>query len=152
MALNTEEFLQTTTQEALDDHLEPWPAGEWLAQITDIAVSDFEFKKGDRIGETGYRMIVKYEAQDAQVVEICERDKVSVSDSILLDVTPDGNGLDFGKGKNIGLGRLRTATGQNVPGQEWSPMMLKGQPVKVSIKHEIYEDRPVARVKDVAAP
>ena len=152
MALNTEEFLQTTTTEALDDHLEPWPVGEWLALLVDFSIDTFEYKKGDRAGETGYRMVVKYEAQDEEVRIICERDKVTLSDSILLDVTPDGNGLDFGKGKNIGLGQLRSATGQNVPGQEWSPLMLKGQPVKINVKHEIYEDRPIARVRGVTAP
>lgn len=152
MPLNTEEFLQTTTSEALDDHLEPCPQGDWLAIVGKPAIYDFVYKTGDRTGETGYRMSIKYAIQDQAVFDHCDRDKVSVVQSILLDLTEDGNGLDMGKGKNIGLGQLREALGQNKPGEDWSPAMLEGQPVKVQVKAGVYEDRVTADVKGVTAP
>jgi len=152
MALNTEEFLQTTTDSALDDHLEPCPPGEWLALVGKPAIYDFVYSKGDHQGETGYRMSIKYQIQDQAVFDICDRDKVSVTQSILLDLTEDATGLDMGKGKNIGLGQLRAALGQNKPGEAWSPAMLEGQPVKVKVKAGVYEDRVTAEVAAVTAP
>lgn len=152
MGLNTEEFLQTTTADALDDHLEPCPPGEWLAIVGKPAIYDFVYKSGDRKGETGYRMSIKYTIQDQEVKDHCERDVVSVTASILLDLTEDATGLDMGKGKNIGLGAIRTALGQNSPGDEWSPAMLEGQPIRVKVAAGIYEDRVTAEVKGVTAP
>ncbi len=152
MGLNTEEFLQTTTEAALDDHLEPCPPGEWTAVTGKPAIYDFVFQKGDRVGETGFRMTVKYTIQDQEVKDHCERDVVSVTASILLDMTDDNTGLDMGKGKNIGLGALRSALGQNVPGAAWSPAMIEGQPIKVKIKAGVYEERVTAEVAAVTAP
>lgn len=59
--------------------------------------------------------------------------------SIFLDITPEG-GLDLSKGKNIGLGQLREALGQNNPGTAWSPGMLKGGVAKITIKHRPADD------------
>lgn len=150
--LNTEEFLQTTTDSELDDHLEPCPPGEWLAVTGKPEIHDFVFAKGDRIGETGYRMTVKYTIQDQEVLDHCQREVVSVTQSVLLDLTEDGTGLDMGKGKNIGLGQIRTALGQNEPGQAWSPAMIEGQPIKVKVKGDIWDERPTAKVSAVTAP
>lgn len=150
--LNTEEFLQTTTSSELDDHLEPCPPGEWLAITGKPAIHDFIFSKGDRVGEKGYRMTIQYVIQDQAVLDHCQREKVSVTASILLDLTEDGTGLDMGKGKNIGLGQIRTALGQNEAGAEWSPAMIEGQPIKVKVKADIYEERATAKVSAVTAP
>ena len=43
----------------------------------------------------------------------------------------------MGKGKNVALGRLREALGQNTPGKPWSFGMLVGQVAKVAVKHRI---------------
>lgn len=152
MALNTEEFLQTTTEAALDDHLDPCPPGEWLAMASAPEIKDFEFKKGDRIGETGYRMVIKWEIQDEEARRLVDREKLTVTQSILLDITEDGTGLDMGKGKNIGLGQIRTALGQNTPGASWSPAMITGQPAKLKVKADMYLDRVTAEVVAVTAP
>lgn len=150
--LNTEELLQTTTEQTLDDYLEPCPPGEWLGVAGKPEVASFTYKKGERAGETGYQMVLRWEIQDQEVKEKLDRDRVTVRHSFILDVTPDGNGLDMGKGKNISLGQLRTAFGQNVPGQTWSPNMIEGQPAKLQVKAGIYNDRVTAEVTNVAAP
>jgi hypothetical protein len=152
MTFNTEEFLQTTTEEVLDDHLDPCPAGEWLAIASAPEVADFEYKKGDRKGETGYRMIIKWDIQDEGAKSLVDRDKVTVTQSILLDLTEDGSGLDMGKGKNIGLGQIRTALGQNEAGAEWSPSMISGQPAKIQVKADVYQGRTTAQVVAVTTP
>lgn len=151
MTLNTEEFLQTTTDAALDDHLDPCPEGEWLAMAGKPEIKDFVYQRGERQGETGYRMVVKWDIQDQEAKEAVERDTLSVTQSILLDLTPDGTGLDMGKGKNIGLGQIRTALGQNTPGSAWSPAMIEGQMAKVKVKAGVYNDRVTAEVAAVTA-
>lgn len=152
MTLNTEEFLQTTTDAALDDHLDPCPPGEFLAIAGKPEIKDFEYKRGDHVGETGYRMVVKWDIQDEEAKKSVDRETLSVTQSILLDLTSDGTGLDMGKGKNIGLGQIRTALGQNSPGAPWSPAMIEGQPAKLKIKAGVYLDRVTAEVGAVTAP
>lgn len=152
--LNTDEFLQTTTEETLDDFLEPCSVGEFLFICGKPAINSFTYKKGERTGETGYQMVVRLECQDDGVKKQLGRETVRVRHSVLLDVTEDGNGLDMGKGKNIGLGQIRTALGQNVPGQAWSPNMIEGQPIKAKITHEVdpRTSKVFANVAGVAAP
>lgn len=150
--LNTEEFLQTTTEDVLDDHLDPCPAGDWLCIAGKPEIKDFIFKTGDREGEQGFRMVVKWDVQDEEAKKAVDREKLSVTQSVLLDVTDSGDGLDMGKGKNIGLGAIRTALGQNKPGAPWSPAMIEGQPAKVTVKADVYKDRITAQVAGVNAP
>lgn len=152
MGINTEEFLNSTYEGVLDDHLDPCPQGDYLFLAGKPAVADFEYKSGEKKGETGFRMIIKWECQDEAVKQQLGRETVTVTQSLLLDVTPDGNGLDMGKGKNIGLGQIRTALGQNTPGQPWSPAMIEGQLAKLNIKHRVYEDRVLAEVAGVKSP
>lgn len=152
MTINPEEFLQTTTEVALDDVIDPCPPGEHLCIAGKPEVATFTYKKGENEGQTGYRMIIKWDVQDEAVKQQLDRSKVTVTQSVLLDVTPDGNGLDFSKGKNIGLGQIRTALGQNTPGQPWSPVMIEGQPAKVKVKAGVYNDRVTAEVSGVTAP
>ena len=150
--LNTEEFLQTTTEEALDDHLDPCPAGDFLCIAGKPEIRDFIFKSGDRKDEQGFRMVIKWDVQDEEAKKAVDREKLSVTQSVLLDLTPAGDGLDMGKGKNIGLGAIRSALGQNAPGAPWSPNMIEGQPATVSVKAGIYNDRLTAEVSGVKAP
>jgi hypothetical protein len=149
--LNTETFLQTTTEAVLDDHLDPCPPGEWLAIASAPEIKDFEFKKGDHVGETGYRMVIKWDVQDEAAKTAVDREKLTVTQSVLLDVTEDGTGLDMGKGKNIGLGQIRTALGQNTPGAAWSPAMIEGQAAKIKVVAEMYLDRVTANITAVTA-
>lgn len=151
MTINTEEFLQTTTDSVLDDHLDPCPEGEWLAMAGKPDVRTFEYKSGDRAGETGYRMVIKWDVQDQEAKAAVDRETLSVTQSVLLDLTDDGTGLDMGKGKNIGLGQIRTALGQNTPGSAWSPAMIEGQVAKLKVKAGVYQDRITAEVAAVTA-
>lgn len=152
MPLNTEEFLQTTTETSLDEFLDPCPPGDRLAIAGKPEVHTFVYKKGEHAGEEGYRMTIKWAIQDEEVKRVLDRENVSVTQSILLDVTPDGAGLDMGKGKNVNLGQIRGAMNQNVPGQVWGPAMIEGQPAILNIKAGVYNDRPTAEVVNVKAP
>jgi hypothetical protein len=72
----------------------------------------------------------------------------SVSQSLMLDMTESG-ALAVGTNKNVNLGRLREALGQNVSGRPWSPNMLQGQVARISVKHRLWEDKTFAEVKGV---
>lgn len=65
--------------------------------------------------------------------------KNTVRQSLFLDLTPEGY-LDVSKGKNVQLGQLRDALGQNDPQRPWGPNMLKGQAAKVTVKHRMADD------------
>lgn len=147
MSIDTAQFLSMTTDEALDTKITPCPPGEWQAMIGDIEIADYQRKDGT----TGYRLVVPWEIQDEGVKSELGRDTVKVTDSIFLDMNADGTALDMSKGKNIGLGRLREALGQNTPGEPWGPAMLQGQVAVVEVVHEVYKGNPVANIKAVRA-
>lgn len=139
-----EMFLNVTTNEANATTLEPIPEGEYIATIKEVKPR----QSGDYV-----LLDVVWTIDDAALAEQLGRKSVTVRQSIFLDITETG-GLATGKGKNVGLGRLREAVGQNRPGQPWSPGMLAGAgPCRITVKHrtnddgsQIYED-----VRQVAA-
>jgi hypothetical protein len=126
-------FLDATVEGQLDTTLIPCPIGEFQAQISKIDVRPWTGKND--LTKSGVALDVQWEIQDQGVKDTCQRDKVTVKQGIMLDLTEDGKGLDMGKGKNIGLGRLREAVGLNNPGQPFAFNMLPGQMAKVSVNH-----------------
>jgi hypothetical protein len=67
---------------------------------------------------------------------------------------PDGTisgGIDNSKGKNNGQRIYRDATGLNKPGEPFSWQQTQGRPVKVRIKHEMYNGNVVEKVAGVFA-
>jgi len=76
------------------------------------------------------------------------RDKLTVRLQLPLDVTPSGT-LDFGPNKNIRLGQLRDALGQNVPG--WTPNLLRGAgPFIGKVTHRADKNDPTKKYAEVA--
>lgn len=109
----------------------PVPEGEFNAVID---------KKEIRNTAKGQVILdVTWKIDDAEVAEVTGMANPTVRQSIFLDVSENGS-LDFGKGKNIALGRLREALGQNQSGQPWGFGLLLGQVAKVRIKHRIVRD------------
>ena len=127
-------FMSAVYEEANDTKRTPCPAGEFQAMIDKVEPKSGTIGKGERQGQTWAGLNVSYSIQDPSVLALVGRDKVVVTDLIMLDLTPSG-GLDMSTGKNIGLGRLREACNLNQKGQPFSPMMLNGRFVKVSVKH-----------------
>src|SRR5688572_23503878 len=56
------------------------------------------------------------------VAEMTGRDKAYARYKGFVDLTPEG--WDWGKGKNVTVGALREAVGQNADGQNWKLAML----------------------------
>jgi hypothetical protein len=135
-------FLDAVTTAASSTQALPVPVGEYTAIVKDVKGRTWQSKDGSA---SGLALDIVYEIDDENVKKLLERPTVTVRQSIMLDTTEQGT-LDNGKGKNVQLGRLREAVGQNVPGQPWAPRMLVGQPLRVAVSHEMYNDAPVAKV------
>ena len=114
-------FLNETVQGANATTFEPIPEGEYLAVVAsgDKAVTVRQTEKGSVI------LDVTWEIQDAELAEQLGRQTLTVRQSVFLDMT-EQNTLDRGKGKNVSLGRLRSALNQNDPNKPWAFGHLKG--------------------------
>jgi len=129
-------FEQTTT-EVNDTKIIPIPEGEYLAVIEKAETATWQSRDGTK---SGIRLDVHYLIDDEAAKAATGREKLSVRQGIMLDLTEDGRGLDMGKGKNVGLGRLREATGLNVPGQPFAMAMIPGRLVKIKVTQRAGDD------------
>jgi hypothetical protein len=97
-------------------------------------VDDVKFRTG--VSEKGSWSILDlfWLVDDPVQKEKTKRDVIRVRQSVFLDFSSPGV-LDMSKGKNIQLGRLREAVGQNIDGAPWAPSMLKGAAARIKVKH-----------------
>lgn len=137
-------FMSSTSEGEMSTEMIPVPVGEYQAVVKKVATRSGSSEKGDWAV-----LDVTWSIDDAEVTAVTGMDSPSVRQSIFLDVSESG-GLDLGKGKNVGLGRLREALGQNT-GAAWSPSMLEGNVATVMVEHRLYEGRTFADVKNVSA-
>jgi len=136
-----DQFMSSTIDQPLETERKLCPAGEYKATIDDFTREAFQaigftYKKGPRAGEEGTftKFNVPFVIDDAKVQSTLGMDKVVVYQSITLDLD-DSNQLQWGVNKNIDLGKLRKAVGQNNSGP-WSPGNLRGAgPVIVKVVH-----------------
>lgn len=134
-------FMQQTIDAPLEDELKLVDPGEYKAMIDDFDSSyveqiEFEYKKGQRAGQQGSMtkfncpFVIDSPEQQAKL----NRDKIVVSKQIILDIDQTGN-LDFGTNKNVPLGQIRTAVGQQQT-KPWGLANLRGSgPVMVRVEH-----------------
>lgn len=148
MTFNAAEFMNTTFEQSLDTRVLPCPEGTWRAQITDVEAREIEIKNGENAGQKRVVMDVTYEVVDEQPKLDTGRDSVKLRQGIFLDLT-DSGGLDFSKGKNVRLGKLREAALQNTDGSPWAPSMLKGVVVLIEVTHRLHEGDTFDDVKKV---
>lgn len=127
-AFNPESFMNSTVNDANSTQYEQVPEGEFQASIDTVT---------PRTTTTGKALLnVKWKVDDEGVRTQTGMAEPGVFQTVWLDVTESG-GLDFAKGKNVQLGKLRDALGQNAPGKPWSPGMLVGGVAKIRVKHSI---------------
>lgn len=141
-SFNPETFLNTEATEANATAYTPVPEGEFNAVVKAIK---------PRVLTDGRAVLdVTWTVDDEAVRQETGMAEPSVRQTLWLDITESG-GLDFGKGKNVGLGRLREAVGQNQSGKPWAPGMLIGQVAKVKVGHSIDKRDGVTINADVKA-
>lgn len=134
-------FMNTETSEQGSTQFTPVPEGDWRALVKDI--------KPRTVKDDQVILDVNWLIDEAAVTDVTGMESPTVRQSIWLDTTSNG-GLDMGKGKNIGLNRLREALGQNIAGSPWKPGMLVGMVARVTVKHRMANENTYADVKGVA--
>ena len=144
---NPEQFLDQQFTEANDTKLVPVPVGEYTAIAGEVKCRQWQSKADP--SKSGLTLDITWEIDDPAVKELLGRDKVTVRQGIMLDLTESGS-MDMGKGRNVGLGRLREALNLNQPGQPFSFSMIPGRLAKVSVTHRIDGENIYAEVKSVA--
>lgn len=139
-------FLNTTFDEANDTRTQPVPAGEYLAIADKVDVKTWASRDGS---SSGLKLEIVWDIQDEAVKQLLGREKVTSRQNIMLDLTETG-GLDFGKGKNTGLGRLREAVGLNEPGQPFAFGMIQGRMAQAVVSHRVNGEEVYDEIKKVA--
>lgn len=146
MAFNPESVLSNNYSGALDTRSVPLPEGEYAAVAQELKAESF------RTSTNGSTMMdIAWKIDHPELADTVGRTASIVRQTIFLDLTPSGD-LDFSKGKNISLGRLRDALGQNT-GKPWSFSDIAGGVANVRVKHRPDKDDPTilyAEVKGVS--
>jgi hypothetical protein len=144
---NPYQFLETTVNESNDTVVVPVPQGEYTAVLTEVKCRSWQ--KKDDPSVAGLALDIQWDIDSPEVKALLGRDKVTCKQGVMLDLTESG-GLDMGKGKNVGLGRLREACNLNVAGVPFSFTQLTGRVAKVKVEHRINGEQIFAEVKQVA--
>jgi hypothetical protein len=118
-------FMNSQTTEANDTTFAPVPVGTYQAAIAKVE---------PRLANDKPVLEVTWNINDQTARDATGLETPTVRQTIWLDVNASG-GLDNGRGKNVGLGKLRAALNQNQAGQPWAPGMLIGQPASIQVTH-----------------
>jgi len=141
-SFNADAFMATEVEIELETEFTPIPEAEYQAVIKEI-------KPGTTPKGSTFMEVI-WIVDDASVRELLGMDEPTTKQTVWLDFTEAG-ALEFGKNKNVQLGRLRDALGQNT-GAPWKPTNLLGQVATVDIKHRLGEKGGVfAEVRSVRA-
>lgn len=152
MAFNAEKFLATNVDIPMSTHTVPCPEGEFKAFIDDgdkaIQFKDGRAASDGKVALSPQCTVMFAIVGDQMPNQTLKRDKVLVPMNCWLDLTDDGESLDFSEGKNVSLGRLRLALGMN--DSAWTPLAMKGRgPVMIKVGHRADKDDPETRYAEV---
>lgn len=141
-------FMGEAVEGEMSTRLEPPPEGDYLA-VTSDDPPEIRVQK-TKNGLTP-QLRLTWIIQDEALAEQLGRDRVTVRQDIWLDFVKGTKPprLDTGKGKNVGLGRVRAALGQNEGA--WSiPMLASSGPAKIHVRHRPNKDDPESPYAEVS--
>jgi hypothetical protein len=138
-------FLNMPIEGEMSTEYQPVPEGEYLGVILNDETHSLEVRgiTNKDSGETTYVLDVNVRL-DAPGNDLA--DQKTVRYSAWLDLTAQG-AFEMGTNKNVKLGQIRAAVGQNLGGP-WKIADLGGQALRVSVKHS--KDGKYANVDSVA--
>lgn len=142
-------FKQMTFTQKAGTEFFPIPVGEHVCTITKSEPE--QWANNDR-SKSGLKLVLELTCEDADknIQEYTGREKNTLKYEVMLDLGEDGRSLDFGKGKNVRLGRLQEACGF-AEGQPWSFDTFQGQRLIAKVVHAPYKDGIIANVDAVRA-
>jgi hypothetical protein len=154
MSFDPNSFLDLQVVGSNDTKLVPIPIGEYPAVTGDVEIVPWQSK--DDSTKSGLKAVIQLHIDSSATTPLGDtvqgatgRDKNIVRYEAMLDLLPDGKGLDMGKGKNVTLGRLREAINLNDPNTPFSFRQIPGRPLKVMVSHREYKGDLFAEVKAV---
>lgn len=139
-------FLNATFTDANSTSSTPCPEGEFPAIAEKVDVSTWAKKDGSA---SGLKLDVLWDIQDESAKAVTGRNPTKVRQTVMLDLTESGQ-MDFAKGRNVSLGRLREAVGLNNPGEAFAFSMIQGRMAKVAVKHRVDGENIYDEVRGVA--
>lgn len=150
MPFDMDAFLNTPVNEPTSTRLTICPEGEYRAIVDDVPTEGVgawirtieETKRGPMT-----ILSVPWVILDEEVKKTVGRDRVVVNMDVILDI--DGGQLVKGEGKNVSLGRLRTALGQNeMPGWTFTKLPAAG-PALVRVTHRADRNDPEVKYAEI---
>lgn len=133
---NMEEFCQQPADGAFSTTIETMPVNDYTAQIESFKVKKIFSKKDNT---PFHVMEIQWGIDAPDIAEQLGRTKLTARQSLFIDVEGTPPRLIQGKGKNVQLGRLLEALGQNGRAG-WTPNMLNGATAKVHVETDVQKD------------
>lgn len=149
-AFNPDTFLQTNYADATSTATVLLPKDDYVGVIKDLVPRQVQGTKDP----SKYYLFLDFQVEigtPGALKEELGRDISRIRDSISIELLEGSNAIDMGKGKNVKLGRLRDAAGQNISGEAWNPSMLNGAAVKVSVIQEPSDKDPTIKYNRISA-
>lgn len=120
------------------------PDGYYTAVIGEIQTDSGTIEKGERTGKPWLAMLVPLQIEVPQQVQDAlglklDKGTITLTDRVFIDLT-DQNSIDNAPGRNRRQRQYRDALDMNKPGDVWSWRKATGQPIKVKIDHEIFNN------------
>jgi hypothetical protein len=137
LPFDPESFMNQNVDAPMATTLQSVPEGEYTAMIGDFDSSAFRTvtitNKQSGLSQERPVLDVPFIIDDAALKAKLQRETVTHKETFWLDITADGR-LDTGPDRNVRLGQLRAALGQNDPGSPWTPSQLRNMgPVRIKI-------------------
>lgn len=145
---NPAAFAEQVLTDSNDTVIIPVPEGEYPGVVESFKIDTWASRDGSK---SGVKLKLVWALDAPGLKEAIGGRDPKVNHDVMLDTDERGM-LDMGKGKNIGLGRLRAALDMNAPGQPFSFQNIPGKMAKVLVKHRTGEtaESIFAEVKAVA--
>ena len=146
MSIDLEALVNAPVTEKLDTTFEVTPAGEYTATIGDrTPVTEWFHSVTLKDGREAPQCNIVFVINDADLAKSLGRREATTRLTLWLDV--EAGRIDTGRGKNIGLGQLRRALGQE-DDREWTFGKLPGAgPIKILT--EVQEGKNGAKYSNV---
>lgn len=149
-AFNPDVFLQTNYEEPTSTASVLLPKDDYVGIIKELVPRQVQGTKDP----SKYYLFLDFQVEigtPPQLREELGRDISRIRHSVSVELVEGSNAIDMSKGKNVQLGRIRDAAGQNESGKSWSPAMLNNAMVKVSVIQDPSEKDPQVKYNRISS-